>query len=234
MKPFPPIRRMRIGRSNHHKKTHPVPDNFLVFTTHAEKKKTCENKTSSRCKFSAMLYAFAQRKAAVTEGDPGLASLSDARVRELLDGRYIASFATHNPNGSVHIVAVWFWFDGTDIYVATSSRSRKARNLQANPKVSLMIDARDPAASFGVTVAGTAHVLTGESSRKCNAEIHRKYLSGAAIADPKVGPVFAGWDDVTVRLAPENVIFWDMRDADQQVFGSAFKNNPTFLLPLAR
>jgi len=49
-----------------------------------------------------------------------MASLSDARVRELLDGRYIACFASHNPNGSVHIVAVWFWFDGTDIYVATS------------------------------------------------------------------------------------------------------------------
>jgi hypothetical protein len=84
------------------------------------------------------------------EGGSPMASLSDARVRQLLDGRYIASFATHNPNGSVHMVAVWFWFDGTDIYVATSSRSRKARNLEANPKVSLMIDARDPAASYGV------------------------------------------------------------------------------------
>ncbi|MGE5054480.1 MAG: pyridoxamine 5'-phosphate oxidase family protein [Acidobacteriota bacterium] len=118
-----------------------------------------------------------------------MASLSDARVRQLLEGRYIASFATHNANGSLHIVAVWFWFDGTDIYVATSSRSRKARNLEANPKVSLMIDARDPAASFGVTLTGTAQMLTGDSSRKCNAEIHRKYLSEAAIADPKVGPV---------------------------------------------
>ncbi len=161
-------------------------------------------------------------------------SLSDARVRQLLDGRYIASLATQNPNGSVHIVAVWFWFDGTDIYVATSSRSRKARNLQANPKVSLMIDARDPAASYGVTVTGTAVVLTGESSRNCNAAIHRKYLSEAALADPKVGPVFAGWDDVTVRLAPASVIFWDMREADQHVFSGAFKNNPTYLLPLAR
>ena len=97
-----------------------------------------------------------------------------------------------------------------------------------------MIDARDPAASFGVTLTGSAQMLTGDSSRKCNAEIHRKYLSEAAIADPKVGPVFAGWDDVTVRLAPESVIFWDMRDADQQVFGSAFKNNPAYLLPLAK
>ena len=163
-----------------------------------------------------------------------MASLSDAMVKQLLQARYIASFASHNSNGSVHIVAVWFWFDGTDIYVATSSRSRKARNLQANSAVSLMIDSRDPAASYGVTIAGIGHVLSGESSRRYNVEIHRKYLSEAALADPKVGPVFAAWDDITVRLTPSSVIAWDMRQADQYVFGGAFKGNPSYLLPLER
>src|SRR5690348_14405261 len=147
-----------------------------------------------------------------------MASLSNVQVRQLLTGRYVASFATHNSDGSVHIVAVWFWFDGTDIFVATSSRSRKARNLQADPRVSLMIDSRDPAASYGVTIAGGAQVLTGESSHKYNAEIHRKYLSEAALANPHVGPVFAAWDDITIRLLPQAVIAWDMREADRQFF----------------
>ena len=106
-----------------------------------------------------------------------MASFADALVRQLLDGRHIASLATENPDGSIHMVAVWYWFDGTDIFVATSSRSRKARNLQSNHKVSLMIDARDPAASCGITIAGTAEILTADLSRKRNAEIHRKYLS---------------------------------------------------------
>ena len=163
-----------------------------------------------------------------------MASLADALVQQLLGGRYIASFATQSPNGSVHVVAVWFWFDGKDVYVATSSRSRKSRNLQADPRVSLMIDSRDPAASYGVTLAGTAHLLRGEDSRKYNAEIHRKYLSEAALKDPKVGPVFAAWDDVTVRIDPSSVISWDMRQADQHVFGGAFKNNPSYLLPTER
>ncbi len=97
-----------------------------------------------------------------------------------------------------------------------------------------MVDSRDPAASYGVTVTGSAQVLSGESSQPCNREIHRKYLSDAALPDPKMGPVFAGWDDVTVRLVPTSVILWEMREADQHVFGSSFKNNPTFLLPLER
>ena len=83
-------------------------------------------------------------------------------------------------------------------------------------------------------LTGTARVLRGEASRKCNKEVHRKYLSDAALADQKVGPVFAAWDDITVQFAPESVMMWDMRQADEHVFGGAFKNNPAYLLPLER
>jgi nitroimidazol reductase NimA-like FMN-containing flavoprotein (pyridoxamine 5'-phosphate oxidase superfamily) len=64
-----------------------------------------------------------------------MASLTDTLVRELLDRRHIASLATQSPDGSIHMVAVWFWFDGSHIFVATSSRSRKARNLQSDSRV---------------------------------------------------------------------------------------------------
>ena len=161
-----------------------------------------------------------------------MASLNDAGVKELLNGRFIGTLGTHGPDGSVHMVAVWYWFDGSDIFVATSSRSRKARNLYANPKVSLMIDSRDVAASRGITVAGTAQVVRGEESRKKNLAVHQKYLSAAAIADARVGPVFAGWDDLTLQITPASVIAWDMREADKQVFGGAFEGNPGYLLPV--
>ncbi len=161
-----------------------------------------------------------------------MASISDAPVRQLLEGRYVASLATLNSDGSIHVVAVWYWFDGARIYVATASRSRKARNLQVNPKVSLMIDARDPTASRGITISGSAQILTGHASREWNNRLHHKYLSEAAIADPKVGPVFASWDDVTIQITPTSLIAWDMREADRQAFGGAFANNPGYLLPL--
>jgi len=163
-----------------------------------------------------------------------VASLTDPMVKQFLEGTYIASLASELPDGSIHMVAVWYWFDGARVHVATSSRSRKARNLQSNQKASLMIDSRDPAASCGITITGTAQFLTGDASHKANAEIHRRYLSAAALADPRVGPVFAGWDDVTIQITPASVITWDMRDADRQVFGGAFASNPTYLLPTQR
>ncbi len=163
-----------------------------------------------------------------------MASLEDVLVMQLLDGRYVASLATENPDGSIHMVAVWYWFDGASVFVATSSRTRKSRNLQPNPNISLMIDSRDPAASRGINIAGKAHILTGEPSRKCNARIHRKYLSEAALSDPRVSPVFAAWDDVTIQITPASVIAWDMRQVDRQVFGGALESNPAYLLPLER
>jgi hypothetical protein len=97
-----------------------------------------------------------------------------------------------------------------------------------------MVDARDPAASCGITITGTAQNLTAELSQKTNAEIHRKYLSETALADASVGPVFAAWDDVTIQITPASVITWDMRQADRQFFGGSLERNPTYLLPLQR
>jgi PPOX class probable F420-dependent enzyme len=163
-----------------------------------------------------------------------MASLSDALVRHLLDGRFVASLATQNPNGSTHVVAVWYLFDGSHVYVATSARSRKARNLQSNSSVSIMVDSRDVTASCGVNITGTAQILTGESSQRWNARLHRKYLSDAALADPRVGPVFAAFDDLTIQITPDSVISWDMREADKQFFGGVIGSNPAYLLPLER
>jgi PPOX class probable F420-dependent enzyme len=163
-----------------------------------------------------------------------MASLNDDVVKQLLQDRRIASFATENSDGSIHVVSVWYWFNEPHIYIATGSRTRKARNLQSKPKVSLMIDSRDPAATYGATISGTAKIVTGEASRKLNLEIHRKYMSAAALADPRVGPVFAAWDDMTIEITPASVFAWDMRVADQQAFGGAIGSNPSYLLPLQR
>ena len=163
-----------------------------------------------------------------------MASLTDPMVRELLQGRYIACLGTENPDGSLHLVSVWYLFDGESFYLATSSRSRKARNLQARQRASLMIDSRDPVASRGVTAMGTAQLLSGEPSREWNSRIHHRYLNQLALADPRVGPVFAEWDDVTIQLKPVAVVAWDMREADKAVFGRAFAENPEYLLPLEK
>lgn len=163
-----------------------------------------------------------------------MANLSDAAVLEMLSGRHIGSLATQNADSTTHMVAVWYYFDGESIYVATAGYSRKAKNVKRSSQVSLMIDARDLAAQRGICITGTAQLLTGPASSPWNEKVHRKYLSTAALADPKVGPVFAQWDDVTIQITPSSVIAWDLREADSQAFGGALASNPEYLLPLDR
>ncbi len=161
-----------------------------------------------------------------------MVDISSPLVQELLRGRRVACLATKNADGSIHLTAVWYLFEGDHLYVATSSRTAKARNLSTRPKASLMVDIRDQAGARGVTAMGTVEILTGEDSRSWNERVHRRYLSEDALQDARVGPVFAQWDDITIRLKPTRFVAWDMREADKAVFGGAFASHPSYLLPL--
>jgi PPOX class probable F420-dependent enzyme len=156
----------------------------------------------------------------------------DPSLEKLLQGRNIATFGTENADGSIHLTAVWYLFEDGCLFVATSSRTRKASNVIARPKASLMVDARKPATERGITAAGKVDVISGDQSREINHRIHSRYMSPAALADPQVGPVFASFDDVSLRLTPASWITWDMATLDAQVFGGRLGHTPGYLLPL--
>jgi PPOX class probable F420-dependent enzyme len=152
--------------------------------------------------------------------------------RKFLEGRHIATLATENPDGSIHLTAVWYIFEDGCLFVATSSKTRKARNLAARPKASLMVDMRKPARERGVTAAGSVVLISGDQSRQINRRIHSRYMSAAAMSDPHIEPVFAAFDDVTIRLTPASWFSWDMADLDAQAFGGRLGKTPGYLLSL--
>jgi len=149
----------------------------------------------------------------------------------ILTGRLIASLGTENEDRSIHLTAVWYLFEGGCLYVATSSRSRKARNVLSRPKASLMVDTRTPASERGLVGVCTAEVIRGESSKQINARIHRRYMSEAAMADPRAGGTMAAMDDITLKLTPTGWYTWDMRVLDDALFGGTMKTSG-YLLPL--
>jgi PPOX class probable F420-dependent enzyme len=156
----------------------------------------------------------------------------DPALQELLRGRYIATLGTENADGTIHLTAVWYLFESGSLYVATSSKTQKARNVAARPRASLMVDSRKPGAERGVTAAGKVEVISGSQSQEINRRIHSRYMSAAAMSDPHIGPVFASFDDVTIRLTPVSWITWDMAVLDAQAFGGRLGGTPGYLLPL--
>ncbi|HZW95591.1 MAG TPA: pyridoxamine 5'-phosphate oxidase family protein [Candidatus Eremiobacteraceae bacterium] len=156
----------------------------------------------------------------------------DPTFQGLLQGRYIASLGTENADGTIHLTAVWYLFADGSLFIATSSKSRKARNIAARPKASLMVDARHPGAERGVNAAGRAELISGDQSREINRRIHSRYLSTAATADPHIGPVFESFDDVTIRLVPVSWTSWDMAVLDAQAFGGRLGRTAGYMLRL--
>jgi PPOX class probable F420-dependent enzyme len=64
-------------------------------------------------------------------------------VRALLDGPNIAHVATVLPDGGPHSVPVWIGMVGDQVAFLTSPASRKARNLDRDPRVAISITAHD-------------------------------------------------------------------------------------------
>jgi len=152
--------------------------------------------------------------------------------QELLQGRYIATLGTKNADGTIHLTAVWYLFEDGHLFVATSAKTRKARNIVGHAQASLMVDVRKPGGERGASCAGKAELISGEPSKGINEAIHRRYLSAAALADPHIGPVFASFDDVTIKITPDSWSTWDMAVLDAQALGGRLGNTPGYLLPL--
>ena len=68
----------------------------------------------------------------------------DADVRELFDKPNFVHVATLLPDGSPHVVAVWCGVvDGDRLAFFTQPQSRKARNVERDPRVALSVVDRD-------------------------------------------------------------------------------------------
>jgi PPOX class probable F420-dependent enzyme len=138
-----------------------------------------------------------------------LRTLEEPLARELLAAPLVASLATLNPDGSIHVIPVWFVWDGEALLVATSAASRKARNVEVDGRATLMLhDSPGGVDVRGVTIYGRAEVLRGTQAITIGERIHLKYVTASGLAIPSVAE-FLGGDDVVLRIVPERVAVFD-------------------------
>lgn len=134
---------------------------------------------------------------------------------ELLAAPLFAKLATVNPDGTIHVVAMWFLWDGEALFIPTHGRTRKARNLARNPAATVMVD--DSRRGFdlrGITLVGEAEIVEGPEAVELNRRIHLRYVSETGL---ELEPVrkYLATDDITIRFRPRVVSSWDLRDTEQ-------------------
>jgi PPOX class probable F420-dependent enzyme len=131
----------------------------------------------------------------------------EAFLREPL----LARAATVRPDGSPHIVPVWFEWDGELVRFESQANSRKVKNLRKNPRMSVLIDVTHGGFEYrAVILEGTAEIIDDrESVVPIVQRIFLRYLGEEGIAAPTPQRLIFGGETIVVQLTPSRVITWD-------------------------
>jgi PPOX class probable F420-dependent enzyme len=142
------------------------------------------------------------------------ATFSDPLVRELLEARLVGILATLRPDGVVDAVPMWYAVDDQVVVLATGSRSRKVRNLEADPRATLVLhDSRPGYEVCGTSIAGTVEIVRAAAARPLVELVHARYLAAESADDASVR-AFLDSDDVALRLTPRSSVTWDERGSE--------------------
>ena len=76
---------------------------------------------------------------------------------DFLDRANIAILATISPGNRPHAAPVWYLFEDGELLVSTGSSSRKHRNIEQNPAVTLVVERRETP-YYVVTLQGEAEI----------------------------------------------------------------------------
>ncbi|MEZ4661705.1 MAG: TIGR03618 family F420-dependent PPOX class oxidoreductase [Caldilineaceae bacterium] len=149
----------------------------------------------------------------------------------LLEGRHIATLATHRADGSIHLAAIWFLYHDGILYFPTNSGSQKARNVARNPTASAMIDTRVPGQEQGISVSGHAAIIAGQRGRDRVAQAQRRYLTPKARYESNVGAAYAKFDDVVIALTPQRWTTWNIAQMNANNFDGILGVESGYLYP---
>jgi PPOX class probable F420-dependent enzyme len=99
-----------------------------------------------------------------------------AEVRRLLDRPNYAHLATLMPDGAPHSVPVWITIEGDHLAILTGPGSRKARNIERDPRVAIsLIDVDQP--HMSVLIRGqVVELVDGDRAWEIIDRISQKYI----------------------------------------------------------
>lgn len=131
----------------------------------------------------------------------------DDEVKAFLDAKpgWIV-LSTIGLHGYPHSVPIGYFRLGNEIYLGCKAHSQKVKNIERNPKVSLMLESGKTRQDIkGVMIQGHATVYTDPAERlRLSREAAR--LRGVAEADL---PQTARQGSAYIKVEPQRIISWD-------------------------
>jgi PPOX class probable F420-dependent enzyme len=141
-------------------------------------------------------------------------TMTPEEVAEFLEKSRTVTMATLGPDGTPHLVAMWYGLiDGT-MYFETKAKSQKAANLRRDPRITCSVEAGDSYEQLrGVSIEGTATIIDDTTSDEY-------WAAGISVFERYQGPYAEDMRPfvevmmnkrVVVRVDPVRVRTWDHR-----------------------
>jgi PPOX class probable F420-dependent enzyme len=112
-----------------------------------------------------------------------MTTMLDPDIRRILDGTSIAHLASLLPDGAPHSVPVWIGTYGDHIAILTGPASRKARNLQRDPRIALSLTPADNPYQPILIRGRVVQWLDGDTAWEIVDRISTKYTGGPYTRD---------------------------------------------------
>lgn len=137
------------------------------------------------------------------------AALAATRIDRMLRTETVVWLSTVNPDGTPHLVPVWFSWDGGAILIASKAHAKKVRNLRSNPSVMLALGEPDDDFDVGM-VRGVAELLEEPAAAALPAAHLVKYRTQMA-AIGLTPEEFLRTYSLVIRIRPTSFLPWHGR-----------------------
>ncbi|MFW9829102.1 MAG: pyridoxamine 5'-phosphate oxidase family protein, partial [Candidatus Thorarchaeota archaeon] len=101
--------------------------------------------------------------------------LTDNEIEEFLNNGKIARICSHNKDGSIHVVPVWYNYEDGKLIIGTPKASRRLANIHRNNNVTVLIDEQGPP-TRGVIFYGKATIHEEDMDQAAHS-IFQRYMS---------------------------------------------------------
>ena len=123
----------------------------------------------------------------------------------------IARMATANKIGQPHVVPVWYAWDGNTLWISAYADTRKVKDLQENPLISVAIDEVSLVGKTQAVILEGKAVLLYEPAELLKRQftwIYSRYVG----ADHVLEPTYQDWindpQNTLIKLTPNKIYVW--------------------------
>jgi len=142
-------------------------------------------------------------------------TVAAARTRGFLEREPVVWLSTVRPDGTPHLVPIWFWWDGEALLVFSKPDAQKVRNLRAHPSVMLALGDAEEDFDVGL-IEGRAELLD-TPTRAVLPVAHLAKYAGQLAASGLDAETYAATYSQVIRIVPSGYLRWHGRTVPRSV-----------------